>query len=85
MEILYAPKFVRQYKKLPKKLQEAAERRENIFRKNPFDSRLKTHKLSGHLEGFYGFSIDFSCRIIFDFADEGTVRFYEIGTHDIYE
>lgn len=85
MEILYAPKFARQYKKLHKNTQAAAERREKIFRKDPFDALLKTHKLSGHLEGFYAFSVDFSHRIIFDFAGEDTVRFYEIGTHDIYD
>ena len=85
MKILYLPKFARQYKKLPKDIQELAERRERMFRKNPFDPRLKTHKLLGVFEGYYAFSVNFSYRIIFKFADKKTVWFYQIGTHDIYE
>ena len=85
MEIRYSPKFVRQYKKLPKEVKVRAERREAVFRKNPFDPRLKTHKLHGSQEGFMSFSVDYSYRIIFEFADTNVVIFYEIGTHDIYE
>ncbi len=31
------------------------------------------------------FSVDYSYRIIFEFATTDTVIFYEIGMHDIYE
>ena len=85
MIILYSPKFAREYKKLPDEVKTVAETKEKIFRKDPFDSRLKTHKLTGVFEGFLSFSVNFSCRIIFDFSDKNTVRFYRIGTHDIYE
>ena len=85
MEIVYSPKFARDYKKLPDKVKVAAEKRESIFRKDPFDSRLKTHKLTGYLEGFWSFSITHSYRIIFDFADKQTVRFYRVGDHTIYK
>jgi len=84
MEILYLPKFARQYKKLSLQVKERAERKEKMFRRNPFDPRLKTHKLMGSLEGFYAFSVDHLYRIIFDFANPQTARFYEIGDHDIY-
>ena len=47
MEIRYSSKFKRQYKKLSKEVKVHAEKREVLFRKNPFDSRLKTHKLHG--------------------------------------
>lgn len=85
MDVIYAPKFVRQYKKLPREIKILAEKRQKIFCTNPFDARLKTHKLSGELAGFYAFSVNFSFRIIFDFKNDMTARFYEIGTHDIYE
>ncbi len=85
MEILYAPKFVRQYKKLSKEIRALAEKREGLFRKNPFDSRLRTHKLSGVLEGFYSFSVNFSYRITFKFTSGDTVSFYQIGEHAIYD
>lgn len=85
MKILYLPKFAREFKKLPKEIQKIAEEKEKIFRKNPFDSKLKSHKLHGPLASFLAFSIDHKFRIIFDFADKNTVRFYSIGNHDIYE
>lgn len=65
MEIYYLPKFARQYKKLPRAIQEAAEEKEKIFRDNPFDLRLKTHKLGGTLSCFWSFSVTYSHRIIF--------------------
>ena len=85
MEIRYSPKFRRQYKRLSAEVKTRAEKREVIFRKNPFDRRLKAHKLHGPQERFLSFSVDFSYRIIFEFVTAETVIFYEIGTHDIYE
>ncbi len=85
MEIRYSPKFKRQYKKLPKEIKARAEKREVIFREDPFDPRLKTHKLHVSYEGVMRCSGDYSYRIIFYFADADIVVFYEIGTHDIYE
>lgn len=84
MKILYLSKFAQQYRRLPANIKDLAEEREKVFRKNPFDTRLKTHKLHGELKDFYSFSIDYEYRIIFDFADKNTVRFYSIGKHDIY-
>jgi len=85
MHILYHAKFVRQYKKLSASIKEHAEKREVIFRKDPFDARLKTHKLSGSLGDFYAFSVDQSYRVIFDLPKKGVARFYEIGDHSIYD
>ena len=85
MAILYSSRFEREYRKLPDDVKRAAEAKEKIFRKDHFDPRLKTHKLAGELEGFWSFWVTYSYRIIFDFEDEGTIRFYRIGTHDIYE
>jgi len=85
MQILYLPKFARQYKKLPPHIKTLAKQREKIFRIDPFDNRLKTHKLHGTLETFWSFSIDYKHRIIFDFIDKSTIRFYSIGDHNIYE
>jgi len=84
MKILCLPKFAREYKKLQMKVKIQAEKREKIFRKDPFDKRLRTHKLHGELEGFYSLSISYSYRIIFDFKDKKTIRFYSVGDHDIY-
>lgn len=84
MRIYYSSKFSREYKKLPKEAKILAEKQEKIFRKDPFDPRLKTHHLTGKLKDFLAFSIDFKYRIIFEFADKDIVWFYDVGTHDIY-
>lgn len=85
MEINYFPKFSRQYKKLAPEIRREAEVKSEIFSQNPFDPRLKTHKLHGPLGDFYAFSVDKKYRIIFDFLENGEVGFYAIGDHDIYE
>ncbi len=85
MKILYLPGFAREFRKLTKEVKEAAIEREKLFRVDPFDPRLKTHKLKGELQGFWAFSIAYRYRIIFDFCNAHTVRFYSIGDHDIYE
>ena len=53
-----------------------------IFQQNPFDPRLKTHRLAGQLEGLWSFSIDYDVRIVFSFAEANQALFVDIGTHD---
>ncbi len=84
MEIEYSPKFMRQFKKLPKEAKESALKCEKLFRKDPFDPKLKTHKLHGVLREYWAFSIFYDCRICFAFMESNFVRFHTIGNHDIY-
>jgi len=85
VKIYFSSRFARSYKKLSLKVKEAAAKKEKIFRKNPFDAQLKTHKLKGGLKKFWSFSIDDRYRIIFRFQDKETVLFYSIGDHSIYK
>jgi len=86
MEIIYSPKFAREYKKLPANIKDIAEKQEVIFRNNPFDPRLKTHKLKGKLSEFSSFSIGYKHRIIFELVEnKQTVYFHSVGTHDVYQ
>lgn len=86
MEIIYSSKFAREYKKIPDNIKTIAEEQEELFRKNPFDAKLKTHALKGKLRGFLSFSIGYKYRIIFEFANNKTVAyFHSVGNHDIYE
>lgn len=85
MKVRTLPKFERQYKKLTNDLKDIAEKKFNIFLNDPYDSRLKTHKLTGALMGFMAFSINQEYRIIFDLDEKKDARFYQIGTHDIYD
>ena len=84
MQIFYSPEFKRRYKRLPSEIQQKAEEKEIIFRKDPFDPRLKSHKLHGRLSDFWAFSIDERYRIIFRFFGNDKVKFYAIGGHEIY-
>ena len=55
----------------------------NLFATNPFDARLKTHKLTGKLSGLWAFSVAYDCRIVFKFLDENkTALLIDIGSHD---
>ncbi|MCH8986950.1 type II toxin-antitoxin system mRNA interferase toxin, RelE/StbE family [Patescibacteria group bacterium] len=85
MEIRTSPRFEKNYKKLPKRIKEQAKQKERVFRENPFDPRLKTHKLSGKEEGSWAFWINNSYRIKFIFLPSEEVLFLDIGTHDIYK
>jgi len=53
-----------------------------LFSKNPFSPQLRTHKLTGKLEGLWSFSITFDYRAIFKFLDEDEILLIDIGTHD---
>ncbi|MFH1253016.1 MAG: type II toxin-antitoxin system mRNA interferase toxin, RelE/StbE family [Candidatus Uhrbacteria bacterium] len=86
MEVIFSSKFIREYKKLPNRVKNIFEELENIFRHNPFDPQLKTHKLKGKLSGFLSFSIGYKYRIIFELSkNKKTAYFYSVGDHDIYE
>lgn len=84
MKIYYSSKFAKEYKKLPLKIKKLAEKKEKLFRQDPFHPQLKTHKLTGKLKDFWAFSIDFEYRIIFEFASKDIVWFHSAGTHGIY-
>ena len=86
MRIVYSSKFAREYKKFPDSIKDLAEEREIIFRNDPFDPKLKTHKLKGKLKGFLSFSIDQKYRIIFELSKDGkSVYFHSVGDHSVYE
>tara|TARA_Y100000031_G_scaffold155572_1_gene206747 strand:- start:256 stop:519 length:264 start_codon:yes stop_codon:yes gene_type:complete len=77
--------FDRRYKKLPRKIKDKAKEKENIFRNNPFDHRLRTHKLHGKEKEMWAFWIDYKYRIKFVFLGEGEVLLLDVGTHDMYK
>lgn len=85
MQIVYSPQFKREYERLPEDLKLKTEEKELIFRKNPFDERLKTHKLAGRIADLWSFSIDYRYRIIFEFTNEKIIIFHVIGDHSIYK
>ena len=73
MNIYYHPHFKQSYQKLPSFVKKKAELVENIFRTNPFNSKLKTHKLHGKLKNQWSFYIDIKYRILFEFDNKDVI------------
>jgi addiction module RelE/StbE family toxin len=71
-------KKIRRQSYLKKKFWERME----IFLEEPYNSQLRTHKLSGKLVGQWAFSIDDEYRVIFEFIDPNTVLLIDFGKHD---
>lgn len=84
-EIWYSEHFHRALKKLPPELKPEIRKREKIFKANCFDTRLKTHKLSGRLKNYWSFSITHSYRVVFQFLGKKKVGFIDVGDHSIYQ
>jgi len=77
-------RFVKSYKKLPQSIKKQAKQYEVVFRTNPFDRRLDTHKLHGKDKEAWAFSITRRHRVKFIFLTDTSVLLLDIGTHDIY-
>lgn len=70
---------------MPKTVKLNAEKKEKIFQKNPFDTRLDTHKLHGKYKNYLAFTVVGQYRIMFAFSGREFVDFINIGTHKIYK
>lgn len=89
VKILYAGSF---YKDLQDLLLQDSHQEESLdlcvkrFQKNPDDTRIKSHNLTGKMAGKCAFSVTGDLRIIYEWLGDSTVRFPAIGTHrEIYK
>jgi addiction module RelE/StbE family toxin len=80
----FSPHFLRAFQKLPRPIQSLAKKKDEWFRNNPFDTRLRTHKLKGELAGVWAYSVNRDYRVLFRFLNGDEVIYYDVGTHDIY-
>ena len=54
---------------------------------DPFKPQLETHKLKGDLKGLWACTVEYDCRIVFEFIKHPTtgaeeILLIDIGTHD---
>jgi addiction module RelE/StbE family toxin len=84
IEIAFSSSFKRAFKKsvagnasLENKFWERVE----LFKNNPFEPKLRTHKLSGKLKDLWSFSVEYDLRVIFSFVGQTQVVFIDIGSH----
>ena len=86
MEIFFSESFKKVFKKRIKdiNLEQLFWDKVQVFIENPFDARLKTHKLSGKLDGLSSFSVAYDIRVVFYFTKEKPTKavFVDIGNHN---
>ncbi|WP_231506099.1 type II toxin-antitoxin system RelE/ParE family toxin [Planktothrix serta] len=73
MKIVWDNSFKRAFRKLIKKNPEMSDRIINVLNLlsiDPLTPSLKSHKLTGSLEGLWSCSVAYDCRIIFTFAQD---------------
>lgn len=84
---LATPQFWRSYKKLTDAQMESARQAWKIFQANPYDPRLRTHKIVSLSARFgrtiYSVWIEADLRAVF-YQDDADIVSVDIGTHAIY-
>jgi mRNA-degrading endonuclease YafQ of YafQ-DinJ toxin-antitoxin module len=86
MEVAFSDSFKKAFKKRIKSTDIETEFwiHLELFILDPFNTKLKTHKLSGKLKDLWSFSIDYNIRVVFFFSTDKPKKaiFVDIGTHD---
>lgn len=62
-------------------LEVTIKQRIKLFRRNPQDTRLDNHLLTGRLKDKWAFSITEDIRIVYEWLGKTTARFLAIGPH----
>jgi len=86
MDVSFSNSFRKAFEKRIKSAETKTEFwvRLDLFIKDPFDPKLKTHKLSGKLKNLWSFSIENDVRVVFFFTDDKPKRavFVDLGSHN---
>lgn len=92
MKIVWDNRFKRRFKKLTKANPGLQRKIIDVLRllaDDPFTPSLKTHKLTGTLEGLWACSVAYDCRIIFSLTtlknqdqQQAFILLLDIGSHD---
>jgi mRNA interferase RelE/StbE len=81
MIIRYLPKFKKQYKKLPQKLQVQFDDRVRLFVVDPTHPKLRVHPLKGRYKGYWSMSVSGDIRALYIMDGDTIVIFALIGSH----
>ena len=85
MKVFFSPHFLKKVERLEKTLQVEVAEKINLFRDEKNHRGLKVYKLHGPLATWYGFSVNYKIRIIFDYLGKDGAVLFAIGDHDIYK
>jgi mRNA-degrading endonuclease YafQ of YafQ-DinJ toxin-antitoxin module len=79
--------FWRSFEKLPAEQQRRARQAFVIFKQNPFDPRLRSHKIqklsARYARAIYAAEIETDLRVLF-YTEGNTVVTVDVGSHDLY-
>jgi addiction module RelE/StbE family toxin len=81
MTIQYLPKFKKQYKKLPKKIQDQFDEKIQLFAVDPTHPMLKVHPLKGNFAGYWSMNVNGDVRALYIMQGDSIIIFGLIGTH----
>lgn len=84
LKVKLSGKFVKMYRELLEEdpeLENLVDDLRKIFVKNPSDTRLRNHQLTGKMTGQFAFSITDDIRIVYKVTGKNTVRLLAIGPH----
>ncbi len=81
MTIRYLPKFKKQYKKLPKKMQDQFDERIKLFLIDSTLPMLRVHPLKGKYAGYWSMSVNGDIRALYIMDGDSIVIFALIGSH----
>ncbi len=82
MKIDYSHKFIREFKKTPRKIQIAFRNRLKIFLHDKFHPLLNNHSLTGKYQNYRSINITGDWRAIFRELNSGKLIYFEaLGTH----
>ncbi len=70
---------------MPAGLQDEVIEKIELFKNVDNHQRLEVHKLKGRLKKFYGFSVNYRDRIVFEYMSENEVALLAVGDHEIYK
>lgn len=88
--LVFSSSFKRSFKSITRRepnLEEKIANRLNILVDDPFHPSLKTHKLKGKLSGVWACTVEYDCRIVFNFkkhpdSEIEEILLIDIGSHD---
>jgi mRNA-degrading endonuclease YafQ of YafQ-DinJ toxin-antitoxin module len=79
--------FWRSFEKLPAQQQSRVRETFAIFKQNPFDPRVRSHKIqklsARYARAIYAAEIEADLRVVF-YIEGNTVVTVDIGSHDLY-
>jgi mRNA-degrading endonuclease YafQ of YafQ-DinJ toxin-antitoxin module len=85
IEVEYTATFIKMVQRLEKDLREDVYERVEGLRDPKNHARLKVHALHGALKGFYGFSVNYKLRIVFEKKSSKKFLLHFVGGHEIYD